>query len=224
MSPRTLALAGLVIASACDSTPDAVSYDDEEETAALEVFWTLDPACPVLGSTAVVLAGEPAPHDVQTWLNGDRYSCADGRGTIANLPLGHYSFAVAITDDSQTSLFALSDVVNGELARDGATLEIEFSIPMLEGTFEIQWDPSQCAALDGDKVIMEAVAVGGAAPVESAIDCQAGTGLLSGVPVGDVTLSISLRDAKDQTVGNSGSLQTTIAYGNQRLSIGYFTF
>lgn len=218
-----LALSALLGSGACDSTPEALTSDDVE-AGAFEISWTVDPACPVLGPMAVVLVREPGPHDPFDWSISDEYSCADGCGTTRDLPLGRYSLAVGITDHSQFSLFALSDVVDAELVRDGTKVPIEVVIPALDGTLEVRWDPGQCAALDGDNVIMEAVAVGSASAVETTIDCDAGAGQLSRVPIGDFTLTTTLRNSRDEAVGAMFSTETTISYGNELVSVGHVTF
>lgn len=137
----------------------------------------------------------------------DLFNCVDMAGTVV-LPGGNYLRWIAITNNNGSQTYAQTP--SAYITVDAATDSFGGTIIDNGGFFSADWQlqrtgtgapltcaEAQVAGLD----LLSTVAVGPANSVADTFDCDVGSGLTGGLPMGTYTVSVSALDANDGALG-----------------------
>ncbi len=155
------------------------------------------------------------------WDTADWYSCESEGGETRDLPLGAYQVAVAFTDDSGHSLFALSDPIDATLESDADVVPLSFTIPTETGTVSVgRWFGQSCNEI-GVLVELEVIPLEGGPATSATFPCSIGSGEIGGVPLGEFQYRSFVRDGDGQIVTPDVGYRTgALLWGNQLYATG----
>jgi len=208
-----------------------VSDDDTEDTATINVSWTLvsdgAPAgCPAGANTAAVNAqrdGQGSPYV-------DLFDCSDLSGFADDLPLGTYTVWIDFTDGG-SSLYAQSQAAEITLDTPGEQASASFEVDVDNGFFDVSWEihsaggGTGCASVAQNGVGVLSTLAGTVEGVDDKFTCAAGESpaiaTTPALPIGDYTVVLSLLEpGTDASMGDSDAISTSIDYGNQFVDLG----
>ncbi|MBZ0236322.1 MAG: hypothetical protein K8M05_28600 [Deltaproteobacteria bacterium] len=226
--------AGCIIVSDDDDTGDAlVTWDllsaDQNGNA-------IPAGCPAGATSAIIYAlpdGAPAG---DAYI--DKYNCADGGGTAADLPEGRYLVWVRLTDTSEATLYAESGSLVTDIVQ-GASTPVDHSIFVDHAFYQLSWtlNPTgggsvNCSQVVGeDGVSIVATAQGGSF-IDTIVDCEEGLApastitdpLPSSLSGAQYTIAVSLLNAQQQSIGDAPTVAASpdiaLNYGNEFEDLG----
>jgi hypothetical protein len=195
--------------------------DDDGETAAMDVGWVLeDGSCGGPVNTATInalLDGDSTPYK-------DIYDCADGSGITQDLPLGHYTVWVDLTDGSGGQLMAQSESFETDLVTQDQLVVADFTINVTNGFFDVGWTfagGDTCAdAVGEDGISVLSTEVGNpSGAFDDLFDCEDGFGVTFPIPVGEYTISTAIINANGEALGDAPPVTEVIDHGNEFVTV-----
>lgn len=219
-----------------------ILVSDDDDTGSASVTWATltagedsvarPAACPAGATSAVIFAlpsGETEPFE-------DRYLCADGAGTVSDLPAGTYTVWVRLTDNSLVTRYAesSSQIVN-VVAGSTATVP-EYDIFVDHAFYTVDWDLSvngssaTCSQISNAGDVAIDATDGGGSLYDNEVPCTAGQGgtlaTTAPLPIGSAyTISVSLLHVETgAAIGTAPAIPSAEAgileYGNEYSDLG----
>lgn len=189
------------------------------------VSWALDAgtgasACPA-GATTIWL--------VVDGVSQESFDCAT-TGTIDTLDydFGSHSLSLEVTDTSGATLYAASDEVTVGLSGDG--IPVSFDFPTNDGYVTLDWNLQDSI---GDLTCEDVFAVDVEVELYDTITqdtytlpfpCSGYNGTSALLPVSDYDVTVFLVDDQGADIAQSETFASNIAYGNELVDLGVFTF
>lgn len=242
---KNLILSALVIGAASQAA-GCIIVAEEDDTGDASVTWDLLSAdqngnpipasCPSGATSAIIYAlpdGAPAG---DAYI--DKYDCAAGGGTAADLPEGRYLVWVRLTDTSETTLYAESGSLVTNIVA-GSITPVDHSIFVDHAFYQVSWtlNPTgggsvNCSQVVGqDGVSMVATGPGGGF-IDTIVDCEAGLSpsstitdpLPSSLSGTQYTMSVTLLNTQQQVIGQAPTIAASpdraLNYGNEFQDLG----
>lgn len=247
---KNLILSALVI-GAVSQAAGCIIVADDDPTGDAQVTWDLLSAdqngnpiaagCPSGATSAIIYALEDGAPAGDAFI--DKYDCAAGAGTAADLPAGRYLVWVRLTDTSETAVFAESGSLITDIVSGGIT-PVNQDIYVDHGFFQVGWtlNPTAGGSVNCSQVVGEdgvsilATVAGGSNFIDTIVDCEAGLAPLSTItsPIpsapstlqtgAQYTVAVSLLNAAQQSIGDAPTIAPSpdraLNYGNEFQNLG----
>jgi hypothetical protein len=242
---KKLILSALVIGAASQAA-GCIIVTDDNNTGDAQVTWDLLSAdqngnpiaagCPSGASSAIVyaLADGAAPGDAYI----DKFDCAAGAGTAADLPEGQYLVWVRLTDTSENTLFAESGSLVTNIVT-GSVTPVNEDIYVDHAFYQVGWtlNPTaggsvNCTQVVGQDGVSLLATNSGGGFIDTIVNCEDGLSpnstltdpLPSSLSGAQYTMAISLLNQQQQSIGDAPTIAASpdrsLDYGNKFVNLG----
>ncbi len=241
---KRLILTALSIGAASQAA-GCIIVSDDNDTGDAQVSWTLLSAdvngnpiaanCPAGATSAIIyslLEGAPAG-DAYV----DKYACAAGGGSAADLPEGRYLVWVRLTDSSEATLFAesgslITDIVAGAVTPVGHSIFVDHAFYQVGWTLTAGGVNASCSQITTEDGVSMLATNSGGGFVDTIVDCEEGEAgrqtitdpLPSSLAGSAYTMAISLINVSNQPIGDAPTIAANpdraLNYGNEYQNLG----
>jgi hypothetical protein len=223
-----LLLGAFSMATGCIFVSDDSTDGDDDVpggTGSVTATWGVTPGCQPGEGASVTIVADNIDDNIDPY--EDIYDCADGAGSMDQLPLGDYDIWLHVEtyDFDSGELWASTDsvVVEDALLADGDIIDIEFSnVPLPGEGIALSWDlrdagdtvSLDCADFPTENGVSVLSTLAGTADgIDDIFDCEYGLAPLvavtSPMDPGDYVVSVALLEG-EVALATSDDINTTV--------------